>query len=220
MTGPRGPYAKTAARREAIVRAARESFVERGVEGASLRDIAARAGITHAGLLHHFASKDELVVEVLRQRDDDETEQGRTVDGGGSGAVRPFLVSLLEQHQDAPEIMRLWGELTAAASRPGHPGRAYFMERYEQARTYFADYLRQEAAAGRLRDGVDPEQAAALVTAVMDGLQTQWLLHPSLPIGELLDVFLGLLVSDTRDRTGGAALVPDGADGVPWEGDG
>ncbi|MEH0580221.1 TetR/AcrR family transcriptional regulator [Streptomyces sp. B21-108] len=48
----RGPYVKTPARRAEIVRAARDSFAERGYANASLRDIAERAGITHAGLLH------------------------------------------------------------------------------------------------------------------------------------------------------------------------
>lgn len=61
----RGPYAKTPARRAAIVRAARDSFAEKGYAKASLRDIAERAGITHAGLLHHFRNKEELLAEVL-----------------------------------------------------------------------------------------------------------------------------------------------------------
>ncbi|MBD2891807.1 hypothetical protein amrb99_07140 [Actinomadura sp. RB99] len=51
---PRGPYAKTAARRADIVRAARDGFAEYGFARSSLRDIAERADITHTGLLQHF----------------------------------------------------------------------------------------------------------------------------------------------------------------------
>src|SRR6187455_17693 len=65
----RGAYAKTAARRAAIIDAARESFVEHGYEEASLRDIARRAGISLPGLLHHFDNTAQLLNEVLRQRD-------------------------------------------------------------------------------------------------------------------------------------------------------
>ncbi|MGP4049872.1 TetR family transcriptional regulator [Streptomyces sp. 2A115] len=72
----RGPCAKTAARRAQIVRAARDSFTERGYAGASLRDIAERTGITQAGLLHHFRSKDDLLCAVLAQREAEEWEQG------------------------------------------------------------------------------------------------------------------------------------------------
>src|SRR3954452_23727003 len=72
----RGPYAKTAARRADIVRAARDSFAEHGYVQSSLRGIAERAGITHTGLLHHFSTKDELLAAVLAQRDSEEWEHG------------------------------------------------------------------------------------------------------------------------------------------------
>src|SRR5207302_765868 len=77
--GPRrrGPYATTPARRAEIVRAASASFAEHGYERASLRDIAARANVTHAALLRHFATKDELLLAALAQRDADDSELAR-----------------------------------------------------------------------------------------------------------------------------------------------
>ena len=47
-------------RREQIIAAAREVFVEQGVNGARSRMIAERAGITEAYLYRHFRSKDEI----------------------------------------------------------------------------------------------------------------------------------------------------------------
>ncbi|MET0861912.1 MAG: helix-turn-helix domain-containing protein, partial [Microbacterium sp.] len=58
----RGPSASTPARRAEIIRAASASIAEHGYERASLRDIAARANVTHAALLRHFASKDDLLL--------------------------------------------------------------------------------------------------------------------------------------------------------------
>ncbi|HET9769986.1 MAG TPA: helix-turn-helix domain-containing protein, partial [Acidimicrobiia bacterium] len=49
-----------AARREMILAAARDVFVESGLNGARLRDIADRAGITEAYLYRYFTSKAEL----------------------------------------------------------------------------------------------------------------------------------------------------------------
>jgi len=49
-----------AERREQIIAAARDVFVEQGVTGARSRQIAERAGITEAYLYRHFHSKDEL----------------------------------------------------------------------------------------------------------------------------------------------------------------
>ena len=53
------------------------SFAEHGYERASLRDIAARANVTHAALLRHFARKDELLLAALAQRDADDEELAR-----------------------------------------------------------------------------------------------------------------------------------------------
>lgn len=48
------------ATRASILQAALEEFSERGFDGASTRDIAAKAGVHHALIKYHFNSKDEL----------------------------------------------------------------------------------------------------------------------------------------------------------------
>jgi AcrR family transcriptional regulator len=53
-------------KRELILDAAREVFAEEGLEGASLRAIATRAGYAPAALYFHFDSKEAIYAEVLR----------------------------------------------------------------------------------------------------------------------------------------------------------
>src|ERR1044072_7512545 len=53
-------------KREVILDAARQSLTEEGLEGASLRAIATRAGYTPAALYFHFDSKEAIYAEVLR----------------------------------------------------------------------------------------------------------------------------------------------------------
>ncbi|MFG3264533.1 TetR/AcrR family transcriptional regulator [Streptomyces bobili] len=191
----RGPYAKTAARRAEIVRAARDSFAQNGFAKASLRDIAERAGITHAGLLHHFPSKEELLAQVLAARDAEEWQQGlEQVDG--PDRLAPYLAELIRHHQKAPELMRLWIELAAAASRPDHPAHTYFVERYERGRTQFAEGLQGTAARSTLREGISPDSAAALFHAVLNGLQMQWVLDPDLDIVGPVTDFVRLLFDE------------------------
>jgi AcrR family transcriptional regulator len=50
--------------RERIVEAAHREFLSRSYEGATLRAIARAARVTTGSLYHHFAGKDELLVEV------------------------------------------------------------------------------------------------------------------------------------------------------------
>ncbi|MFC8519367.1 TetR/AcrR family transcriptional regulator [Streptomyces sp. NPDC057257] len=177
----RGPYTKTPARRAEIVRAARESFAEHGFTKASLRDIAERAGITHAGLLHHFRNKDDLLAAVLAERDIEERQYAAS-QVPDMDHLTPYLGDLLRHHQKAPELMRLWIELAAAASRPEHPAHRYFTHRYAWGRDQFARGMRGKAHRGELHPALAPDHAAILLQAVLNGLQLQWLLDQDLDI--------------------------------------
>lgn len=53
-----------------IVRVATEVFASRGYDGASVREIAERAGITKGNLTYHFAVKDDLLFEVVERLHD------------------------------------------------------------------------------------------------------------------------------------------------------
>lgn len=52
---------RPARKKGAIERSALELFVEKGVDGTSIRDIAERAGVTEGALYRHHASKHDLV---------------------------------------------------------------------------------------------------------------------------------------------------------------
>lgn len=189
----RGSYAKTAVRRADIVKAARDSFAEHGFNASSLRDIAQRAGMTHASLLYHYPSKDELLLAVLAARDEEEQQRSTPIEGDGE-AARQFIQELLAEHQKFPDVMRLWSELTSAASRPGHPAQEYFEERYAKAREATAGFLLRMQKQGRLREGINPHDGAVLLLSVLDGLQTQWLLEPTLDIAGPLNQFFHLML--------------------------
>src|ERR1700761_1310367 len=66
----RKPYAVGIKRREEILDAAQQLFSVQGFRGAALADIAAEVGLTLAGLLHYFTSKEDLLSAVLKRRDD------------------------------------------------------------------------------------------------------------------------------------------------------
>jgi AcrR family transcriptional regulator len=53
--------------KEACLRAAREAIAEHGVEQLSLREVARRLGVSHQAPYRHFASRDHLLVEVMRR---------------------------------------------------------------------------------------------------------------------------------------------------------
>jgi AcrR family transcriptional regulator len=166
---------KTAQRREAVLRAAFGVFSERGFHNASLTEIAERADMTHAGVLHHFGSKDRLLIEVLRYRD------GRGVDGLSGeppegAALLPHLVRTVGANEEKPGIVQAFSVLAAESVTDGHPAQEYFRERMASLRALIADAIADRT--GRPVGDLGVTDGAAALIAVMDGLQIQWLLSP------------------------------------------
>ncbi|MER5652743.1 TetR/AcrR family transcriptional regulator [Streptomyces sp. NPDC002131] len=157
-------------RRAEIVRAALEVIAERGYRGASLAAVAERVGLTQQGLLHHFPTKESLLVAVLKERDQ--------WDAVPDSAWRSdLLVSLVEYNAMRPGIIQTFSALLGESVTEGHPAREFFTRRYTAVRANMAAVLRAEYGE-RLPSGLTPERAAPLLVAVMDGLQYQWLLDP------------------------------------------
>lgn len=53
--------------RERILHAAAYLFRERGFKGTTVRDIAQEVGILSGSLFHHFGSKEEMLLEIMRE---------------------------------------------------------------------------------------------------------------------------------------------------------
>jgi len=183
----RGSYAKGQARRQQIVDAALTVFARSGYHSGSLREVAKRVGLTTAGVMHHFATKEELFTEVLRQRD----EAVRQAAGDISETT------LLEQtrkvvahNQSTRGLTSLYTVISAEATDAEHPAHEYFKDRYAEGRAIAEDTIRDALAHGRVRADIDVELAARLIPAVMDGLQQQWLLDDSFDMTAAFDEFL------------------------------
>jgi len=172
-------YPKGERRRAEIIEAAFQAFSAVGYRQASMVQIAADCGVSRAGLLHHFPTKESLLEAVLKQRDRLDYEMflaGGTSDDGLDYLTR--MVRLVEHNAANPGIVSLFAVLSTEASDPRHPAHAYFQARYANSRGWlrraFADLQRR----GLLRPHVDVEGLDAEFLAIMDGLQVQWLLQP------------------------------------------
>lgn len=197
--GRRGPYTSGIARREEIVDAALEMFAARSYDAVSLREIAAKVGISHTGLRHHFESKEHLLTAVLRHKDEATLapDPAHTVNGM---AWLLDTVEVVRRNAGQPLVIRLFATLSTQAIDPGHPAHVYFVNRYGVAQALFARHLGVAREAGELRADLDVDRVAQTILATMDGLQVQWLLNPdAIDMVEayraFLDDFLGALAA-------------------------
>ncbi|MEV5718198.1 TetR/AcrR family transcriptional regulator [Amycolatopsis mediterranei] len=172
-----GGYLKGRIRREDIITAAAAAYGELGYHGSSLREIAKRVGISHAGLLYYFPTKEALLAAVLERRDAEDSEREQLTVPPGLAVLRHF-VALAEHNVRHPGIVDLYSRLAAEAVAADHPAHEYFVRHYRAARDGVHESFEALAARGELRDGVEPAVAALTFIALMDGLQVQWLTVP------------------------------------------
>ena len=185
--GPRGPYAKTAARRVQILDVALDVFGRLGYRGGSLREIADRVGVSDTGVLHHFGSKQRLLIAVLEHREA-LSRQGRPSQEGLS--LLNGLRELVAHNATTPGLTQLFVTLSAEATDPDHPAHDFFVARYEDVTQYFVDQLAVARENGQINANVDLTEASQQLIAVLDGLQVQWLLNNQVDMVAAFDQFL------------------------------
>ncbi|SFR93628.1 transcriptional regulator, TetR family [Microbacterium sp. cf046] len=174
-------YAKGVARRQEILDRAIEVFADKGAEGTSLRAIAEKIGVSHAALLHYFGSREELLVEVLREG------ERRRSDPRDKGEVVGMMVRAAERNVTIPGFVALYTMLLAGSLEADKEySREFFSARFARIRAQLEELIRIGQDDGSIRRGIDPASMAALVIAASDGLQVQWLLEPTVDIAKSL----------------------------------
>jgi AcrR family transcriptional regulator len=165
--------------RARILDSATELFSRSGFHAVSLRDIAAHAGLTHAGLLHHFPGKESLLIEVLSRRDevDGELMHGRDVELSPEELL-DRIVDQVARNMGTPGLVGLYVKISGEAADPGHPAHDYFVKRYRGLRRQASWLLGILFAHSTPPLPHDPGAVAQQLIALIDGLQTQWLLDP------------------------------------------
>ncbi len=120
----RAPSKRAVRTRETILDAAEFLFAERGFDGASIRDIAARAGVPVGLVAHHGGSKEELFFTVIARRADElarlrEEALEALVRSGRDdlrGVIACFVLPFLRLTYQGQPQWRAYGRLVAIAS--------------------------------------------------------------------------------------------------------
>lgn len=193
---PRGRYPKGIQRRQQILDRTIEVFAERGFEGTSLRAIGEAIGVSHAALRRYFETREELFLEVLREKD-----RQALAEAQASGESRiQFAVHLDAYATRAPGLMALRHSMVARAmERENEHSREFFAERYDRLRDQAREILALAREAGVLRTDIPLNTAASLAIAAMDGLSTQWLVDPQVSMHEGMILFESLLQPPRAD---------------------
>jgi AcrR family transcriptional regulator len=176
---PEGVYARrTRIRKQEILDSAMVAFGQKGFYKATLADVASAAGITAAGLLHHFRTKEALLVELLHQRDLVDIQESTGGEYPRGLAMLQHLIDTMARNMSRAVTTQMYAVLSAEAVTDAHPARQWFLDRYTELRSLIVVSLQDAISDGDIAADIDPETSASAIIAVMDGIQIQWLYDP------------------------------------------
>src|SRR5699024_847302 len=180
--GRTGSYSKGVARRQEILDRALDVFRERGPEGTSLRRVAEEIGVSHGALLHYFRSREQLLLALYEHTETHRSEL-RDDDGAENEGAVERLIAAASVNVQVPGFVQLYSTLVAGALEEGSgETKGFFTRRFENVRKQTAERFRRQQEEGSVRTDLDADMVAALIVAASDGLQTQWLLEPSIDL--------------------------------------
>ncbi|MET8213376.1 TetR family transcriptional regulator [Streptomyces sp. NPDC005373] len=186
------PYATLLAkgeeRRQLILTVAQRLLTRNGWRAITLGQIAREAGVSTAGLLHHFESKEQLLHAVLDARDASDDAYRQL-----PGDLLAKIESRAERFHRAPELVSMFAVLLIENLDPDAPLHDRFFTRYRTSVDTVAEFIRREQRSGRYRTDLDPAVKAVEIVAFLHGMETSWLLDPSIPLTEVFREYAGSL---------------------------
>jgi TetR/AcrR family transcriptional regulator, transcriptional repressor of bet genes len=156
-------------RRREIAAAVLRLVATRGVEAASLRAVAAEAGVSMGAVQHYFTAKDEMLRFALAYGNTLLAERGTRLVAERQPATpretfRMFCALLLPLDEDSRTAARLWAGLVSRAC-VDEPTRKLAAMAYSNLTDFVVRQLRDALP------GADTDQSARHLVSVIDGLR-------------------------------------------------
>ncbi|MEA2160296.1 MAG: hypothetical protein QOD66_2676 [Solirubrobacteraceae bacterium] len=171
-----------------IVEAMRVSVAARGIAGATFDHVAREAGVSRGLLHYYFATKERLLVEVVRRECDVRIERLEAAVGGAEdaeGVLAALVRSFEELLGEGQTAVVMFYEMLTLAQRNAEIA-AELAELGRRTRQHMAAALRAKSEAGVLRLRADADVLATFLFALADGLTVRKLSEPELDIAPVV----------------------------------
>jgi len=152
--------------RRALLQAASRLFAENGYHNTSVPDIVRAAGVGHGTFYEYFASRRAILVDLTRQVSDVDSRLPRLRSQNLADRIRAEIFWYLSDHVEHLELAKVWHD--AATIDPE------IAETRRRERARRRARVRQGIESAGARPDIDPEIAAAALTAMLEEFGQRW----------------------------------------------
>lgn len=196
VLAPSTPAARE--KRRQVIEAAAKVMAREGYAGTSMKDVAQEAGIAQGLIHYYFASKDELVMAIVKDACDamlaETVAAFEQATGGPLQRVWPTLESARERTKHRQEMWRVFCELFPLSFN--NPAlRAHFKELYDKITQTTVGMVEEINQQLPVPLPLDPRYFSRVITATIDGIALQALADPSLSVDDMYTAFGFVLIA-------------------------
>ena len=205
---PTGRKQSAARTRQRLLAAARDVFVERGYQAASIYEIAARAGYTIGAVYSQFGGKSGMFLELLDEHYAAQLEalEARLVAGADAAASAEIGGAFWSGFLEAdPELVVLFVEFWSAAMRD-EDVRERLARSNRRLRSALAELIGRKAEGAGVEVSAQPSEIAITVDALVDGFALHRLADRDGVPADLVGRALGWLVAGMASEARPEAL--------------
>ncbi len=196
-----------AQRRSQLIEIGRGLFAIRGLDGTTIEEVAAAAGVSKPVIYEHFGSKEGLIrslIAHLHEWQGDVLEAGHVGDMDGLDALCAFVwlhcASTQAESESAAYFM-----LLAAAVADRLETRTAFAESHELERVLIRAFIERGQKSGHIRRDINADAEALMVGCNLLGLRMQCLIDPLFDPAPVRDALIAALRDHLRISNGGGS---------------
>jgi AcrR family transcriptional regulator len=190
--------------RDRLMRSAATVAGRRGLERASLDEVAEHAGFTKGAVYANFESKEGLFLALLDAHFSerlDELDRILSTEDDPDRQAREAAEGLMRSLDAEPDWHRLFFEFAVYAAR-NDGFRAQLVARYQALRGRVAELLTRRAERLGLETQVPSEAVAAMTFAMVNGIALERMLEPEAVPDDLFPEMMAIFFSGLRARDG------------------
>jgi AcrR family transcriptional regulator len=190
--------------RELLMDSAAAVAAQRGIERASLDEVAERAGFTKGAVYANFASKEELFLAMLDAHFEarlDELDRIVSTEADPDAQAREAAQGLMRVLEAHPAWHRLFFEFALYATR-NEGFREQLVARYRSMRERLAGLLAERVERLGIDPVLPPAEVAAMAFAMANGMALERLLEPEAVPDTMFAEMMATFFTGLRARAG------------------
>lgn len=193
----KAPGPAYASKRETLIQTAASVFRDRGLEAASMNDIANESGVDRATIYYYFKDKHEIFTAVIAEAVTDNVSRAEAIATGAgtpTDKIKDLIVALLESYEAHYPYLFVYMQEDMAKLAMGNAGAEHLAELGRRYHYAIENTIRSGVDTGDFPSSVDPRLATYFLLGSLNWTHRWFTPGEEMNVRKIADSFVELAI--------------------------